>query len=107
MELSWKQTSAGEHHTKGVMERAVQMVGGMLRTHKLASEETYGREWQADHVVSLRLIMYAAVVISVLDVGSKGRTAYQRFRDNMWKSCSKVCTLTCDSKAQRCTSVRV
>ena len=32
---------AGEHHPNGVMECVVQMVGGMLRAHKLAPEQKF------------------------------------------------------------------
>ena len=52
---------------------------------------SHGFPW-ADHVC--RCSGFAAWCCS------KGRTANERFRDNMWKSCSKVCTLTCDSKAR-------
>ena len=101
-------SSAGEHHANGVVECAVQMVGGVQRTHKLASEQTYGREIQADHAVSLRLIMYAAAKVSLLDVGSKGRIAYERFCDKQHvEELLKGAHSDLRFECTRCTSARV
>ena len=40
-----------EHQSNGVVERAVQTVGGMVRTHKLALEQSKIKEVEADYVV--------------------------------------------------------
>ena len=64
-----------EHQSNGVVERAVQTVGGMIRTHKLALEQSFSKELEADHVVIPWLIMHAAVRFSLFELCSDRRTA--------------------------------
>ena len=40
-----------EHQSNDVVERAGRTVGGMIRTHKLALEQSYYKGLEADHVV--------------------------------------------------------
>ena len=52
-----------EHLSNGVVERAVETVGVMIRTpNKLALEQSCSREFGADHVVISWLIMHAVTV---------------------------------------------
>lgn len=61
-------SAVNEHQSNGVVERAAQTVGGMVRTHKLALEEAYQREVEADHVAIPRLILHVGMMISLLEV---------------------------------------
>ena len=53
-----------EHQSNGVVERAVQTIGGLIRTHKLALEQSCSKELEADHAVIPWLIIFAAVMVS-------------------------------------------
>ena len=79
-EIIVENSPVGGHESNGVIERAVQTVGGMIRTHKLALEKSYDKEITADSVVIQWLIMHAAVMVSLFEIGSDGRTAYERTR---------------------------
>ena len=68
----------GDHESNGVIERTVQTVGGMIRTHKLALEKAYNKELEVENVVIQWLIIRAAVMVSLFEFGSDGRTAYER-----------------------------
>ncbi len=81
MELS----PVNEHEANGTIERAVQTVGGMIRTHKLALEQSYGQLLEAGHVGVPWLILHSAVMVSLFEVGSDGRTAYERTRGKRYR----------------------
>ena len=75
-----------EHQANGVVERAVETVGGMIRTHELAIEESCSQELEAGHVVIPWLIMHAADMVSRFENSSDGKTACERSRRNpYWK----------------------
>ena len=52
----------------------VQTNGGVIRTRKLGLEQSYSKKLEADHVVIPWLIMHAAVMVSLFEIGSDGRT---------------------------------
>ena len=79
-EVVMENSPVGEHESNGVIERTVQTVGGMIRTHKLALEKAYNKELEAENVVIQWLIIHAAVMVSLFEVGCDGRTAYERSR---------------------------
>ena len=55
----------------------------MIRTHKLALEQSYSKELDLDHVVIPRLIVRAAVVVSVFEIGSDGEDSV---REILWQT---------------------
>ena len=59
---------------------AVRTNRSMIRNHKLALEQSYSKESEADHVAIPWLIMQAAVMVSLFEIGSDGSTAYERSR---------------------------
>ena len=75
-----------EHPPNGVVQRAVQTHGGMIRTHKLALEPSYSKELEADDVLVLWLIMHAAGMVSLFELGSDGRTAYERSQGKPYRN---------------------
>ena len=74
-----------EHQSNGVVEHAVQTLGAMIRTRKLAFEQSYSKELDADLVVLLWLAKHAAVTVSLFEIGSEGRTVYERSRDKPYR----------------------
>ena len=84
-EIIMEVSPVNEHESNGTIERAVQTVGGMIRTHKLALERAYGQTLGAGHAVVQWLIMHAAVMVSLFEIGSDGRTAYERTRGKRYR----------------------
>ncbi len=80
-----EQGPVDDHEANGTVERAVQTVGGLIRTHKLALEQAYGHVLEAGHVVAPWLIAHAAVMPSLFEVGSDGLTAYERTRGKKYR----------------------
>ena len=74
---------ANEYQSYSGVEGAVQIVGGVIPTLKLALEHSYSKELEADHCVIPWLSMYEVVVVSMFEVGSDGKTAHEnRTRQN-------------------------
>ena len=69
-----------DHQSDGVVERSVQTNGGVIRARKLPLGQSSSKKLEADHVVIPWLIMHAAVMVSLLETGSDGRTTYARSR---------------------------
>ena len=69
-----------EHQSSGVFACSSDS-WRMIRTHKVALELSYSKELEADQVVVPWLIMLAAVMVSLFEIGSDWRTAYERSRD--------------------------
>ena len=74
-----------DHQPHGVVERALWTLGGMIRTHKLALEQSYSKELQADHMVVPWLIVHAVVTVSLFGTGSDGRAAHERFHGKPYR----------------------
>ena len=68
------------HQSDGVVERSVQTDGGVIRARKLPLEQSSSKKLEADHVVIPWLIMHAAVMVSLFQIGSDGRTTHARSR---------------------------
>ena len=79
-ELLMEASPANEHESNGAIEWAVQTVGGMFRTRKLAFELAYGKDIGAGHAVVPWLSMHAAALVSIYEVGSDGRATSERSR---------------------------
>ena len=89
---SWHQVDmegspVNEYQMNAVAEPAVQTVAGMVRTHKLALAQSYVKELDADHAVVAWLIMYAAVIVSLLELAATGG---QRTRDPVASSTGEL-----------------
>ena len=69
-----------EHQSIGVVERAVQTDGGMIRTHTLAIEKSCGKELKADHAVVPGLTMHTAVVATLCNWTTRGAPETQQPR---------------------------
>ena len=65
-----------EHQSHSGVEGAVQTVGGVILAHKLALEQSYSKELEADHGVIPWLMMHEVVVVSMSEFGSDGRTVH-------------------------------
>eukprot|EP00971_Amphidinium_carterae_P117118 2319384-Amphidinium_carterae.1 len=59
-----------ESQSNGTIERAVQTVGGMVRTHKLALEEAIGSSIAANHPIIPWLIRHAGVMTTLFERGA-------------------------------------
>ena len=71
----------GDSSTNGRTERAIQEVGGMIRTFKFALEERTGGEKIAlGHPVVPWLAKHAAAQITRYQVRSNGRASYQSIK---------------------------
>ena len=57
--------------------------GGIIRTHKRTLEQSYSKELEAGHVVIPWLIMRAAVMVSVSEIGSDEE---DRVREILWQT---------------------
>ena len=68
---SWKHIEWRRRHAE--VERAVYIVGGMIRTHRLALEQSDSKGVDDDHVMTPWLTMHAAVTVSLFEIGSDGR----------------------------------
>ena len=66
--------------SNGVIERAIRIVQGMVRTLRSAVEEKWGVSIGIDHAVWSWLIEYAGWLLSRCQVGKDGRTAYERIK---------------------------
>ena len=78
-------TPVDDHQANGTIERAVQTVAGMVRTHKLATELPYTREIGSDHPIMPWIIEHAAAMVTLFEVSADGRTAYERVRGKRWR----------------------
>ena len=67
-----------QHQSHGVVERAVRTVGGVIPTHKLALEQSCSKELEGNFVVILWLIIHAAAMVPLFEIGSDGRTTCAR-----------------------------
>ena len=70
----------GSSGSNGVIERAVQGVEGQVRTIKLALESRIGVGIPSDHDVLPWIVEYAATIVNKGQVGSDGKTAYERLK---------------------------
>ena len=69
--------------SNGVVERAVQTTEGQIRVMKSALEERVGRKIDAESNVVAFIADYAAYLVSRLEVGKDGKTAYERVRGKL------------------------
>ena len=70
----------GEPQSNGAAEKAADTVGGMIRTQKIALESNCGIELAGDHVATPWLIQCSGLAVSLFEIGSDGRAAYERVR---------------------------
>ena len=70
----------GDSSSNGRTERAIQEVGGLVRTLKYALEERLGGPIGLDHPVVPWLAKHAAAQISRYQVRANGRTSYQSIK---------------------------
>ncbi len=79
-EVIVENSRVNERESSGVIERAVQTVGGMIRIHKLALEQAGGEELEVGLAAARWLTVRAGVTVSLFEVGSDGRAACERAR---------------------------
>ena len=68
------------HESNGTMERAVQAIGGSVRTLKVATEQSCNISIGAESPALLWMIEYASAVLNRFEVGACGNTPYGRLR---------------------------
>ena len=71
---------AGSSQSNGFIERGIQDVEGQARTLKLAFWSHIREKIRGDHNIIPWLVEYAAVLLRRGQVGSGGKTSYQRLR---------------------------
>ena len=88
-------SEVGDSNSNARVERAIQELGGLVRTVKSALGSRLGQKIPLDHVVALWIIKHAASVITryvVRDCGNtsykliKGRRCHERIAE-FWKWC--------------------
>ena len=65
--------------------RSVQTNEGVIRTRKLALAQSPSKKLEDDHVVITWLIMHAAGMVSLFEIGSDGRTTHARSRSKPYQ----------------------
>ena len=74
-----------DSQSNGVAERAVQAVEGIVRTHKLALENKLNRRIPSRHPIMTWLVEHAVDMMNKFQVGSDGRTPYERIRGKKYQ----------------------
>jgi hypothetical protein len=85
LEIQPEQSPVGESKSNGEIERAIQTVQGHVRTMKLSVQRRYSCNIREDHPIWPWLVMYAALLLNLCDVGEDGRTAYERRKGRKFK----------------------
>ena len=75
-----EQSPVASSGSNGVVERAIQGVEGLVRTLKCACEARWGVQLRPDEKTVVFLAEYAACLINKLEVGTDGKTAWERSR---------------------------
>ena len=73
-------SAVDEHESNGTMERAVQAIGGSVRTLKVATEQSCNISIGAEGPALLWMIEYKSAVLSRFEVGADGNMPYGRLR---------------------------
>ena len=66
--------------SNGVVERAMRIVQGQVRTMRSALEDRWGVQIGVDHPVWSWMMEYAGWILTRCQVGKDGRTAYERLK---------------------------
>ena len=77
--------AVGEHQSNGVIERAVDSVGGMARTLRASVEGDIGEALAENDAVVTWIIKHAAVLLALDETSVDGMSAYQRSRGKTYK----------------------
>ena len=75
----------GDSRSNGAAERAVQAVQEQVRVLRHGLEQRLGAKVSTHHPVMAWLVMHAADLISKFQVGSDGKTAYERLKGKPYK----------------------
>ena len=81
-----EQSPVGDSRANGMVERAIQSVGKLLRVHKLAIENKIGQKLFVKHALFAWLVEHVADVLNRFVVSADGKTAVQRLKG---KSCEQ------------------
>ena len=73
-------SAVDEHEPNGTMERAVQAIGGSVRTLKVATEQCCNISIGPDSPALLWMIEYAYAVLNRFEVGADGNTPHGRLQ---------------------------
>lgn len=75
----------GESASNGGTEKGVQQVEEQVRVLRLGLQQRLGQKVPTHHPVTAWLIPHATDVLSKLEVGSDGKTAYERLRNKKYR----------------------
>lgn len=70
----------GDSKANGYVERSIQAVQGQIRTMKNALEARLGTKINTDSATFAWLVIHAANILNVFEMGKDGRTPFQRLR---------------------------
>ena len=70
----------GDSKSNGFIEKGIQSIEGQVRTLKLALESKLGIKIPEDSCILTWLVEYAGVSLTIGEIGSDGKTAFQRLR---------------------------
>ena len=70
----------GDSKSNGLIERTIQTVEGQVRTMRCALEARIGRKLVPGGALFSWLVIHAANVINLFEIGKDGKVPYQRLR---------------------------
>ena len=85
MEVSFEESSVGEHQSNGAIENAIRRVQGQARTLRDALESRIGIRIEGKDNICTWLVRHAAASMNRYQVGSDGRTAHERLRGRKFR----------------------
>ena len=74
-----------EHQSNGRVERAIQRLQGQYRSLKDGLETRYRMKVTEDHMCLPWLMRYSAALMNRFEVGSDGRTPYERWKGKTFR----------------------
>ena len=77
-----EESPVGSHASNGIVERAVQTVGGQIRVMKFALDARLGIQVDAGANVVTFMAQYASFWLNHLELGKDGKTAHERAKGN-------------------------
>ena len=85
-EVTMEVSPVDSHRSNGTIERAIQAMGGMVRTLKLALEKAF--QWTIDPQSPIMhwLVLFAGYCLTRYEVGSDGRTPYERSKGKRFRT---------------------
>ena len=85
LETLVEESKVYDSQSNGIAERAVQSVETITGTHKLALEKKLGVVVPSKHPIMTWLVEHAVDMLNKYQVGSDGRTPYERIRGKPYK----------------------